>query len=129
MKPFFQRVILISIIFFGGCRTANTGLVFPREDGTFEIISRGYTETGAMSRAVRQAEKTCKERFGTYIVLDRSLTYHGILSPEANKIENSIGNSIGSLTHSRVPSASTSEDYKATLITRCEPLPPGALKT
>lgn len=114
---------LILVLILNGCATSYTGLVFPREDGTYEIISRSYTEHGAYSRAVKQARRTCQEIGATYVVLDRSFTYHGILTQEANKMARALENSVEAVTAANMPSASSSDDYKATLVIRCHPLP------
>lgn len=104
-----------------GCASAgrDTGLVFPRTDGTIEIVSGSYTGTRAQWRAVNQAKRTCAEMQKTYVVLSNQVSYHGILTEDANRLARTIGKNITDMTGAPVPTTSTSEDYKASLIIRC----------
>ncbi len=113
--------LIAFVIFLSSCATTqyDTALVFPKENGSYEIVGRGYSESEALANAVYQAEKTCKELQKHYVMLDRSVTYHGVLTREANRVEHALGEAIGGLTNSYVPGTGSEEDYKATLITKC----------
>ena len=123
IKNIFLLFLALPLLVSGCASTPadyDTGLVFPKSNGTYEIVGEGYSESEAVSNALYQAKKVCKELAKRYIVLDRSLTYHGVLTREANKLERSLDETIGNLTDSYIPSTGSSEDYKSTLITKCE---------
>ena len=101
-----------------GCASTTT-LVYPKDKGQYEVVAYHTTESLALRSALKKAESACSKANKNLVVLDRSVTYHGILTREAKKVADDLSQAVFMATGKSVPSGSTAEDYKATLIIEC----------
>ncbi len=115
-KLFFLWVLLSFMMTLTGCATT---LVYPKDKGQFEVVAYRSQESAALKAALKKAESICSKRDQKLVVLDRSVTYHGVLTREGKKIADQLSNAVFMASGANVPSGSTPEDYKATLLVEC----------
>lgn len=102
-----------------GCFSSAT--VIPMADGHYQVISTGYSETGALNEALDEANARCAARGLEAYVLTRESQYQGIDKDAAliidtvSAIARAAGSS-GSYVSTRGP-----EDYRAVLTFKCGP--------
>lgn len=111
-------IFFLFILGFYGC--ANHAYVIPKEKGSYEILSYSSTEEGALKKGLKKAEETCKALNQKWVVLDKSITYHGVLTQQANKLAEKAQEALVVTTGQYVPSPNTDEDYHGHITFRCE---------
>lgn len=114
-----KSLLILPLIFMAaGC--APGVHVIPKEKGIYEILAYRGNENDALEVALWKANKTCKKSKQALVVLDKSVTYHGVLTQEANKLAKNLQNSLSQIAQQPIPGPSTNEDYHAHLTFRCE---------
>lgn len=108
----------IFVLLFAGCAT-NPGTVIPREGGEFHAIGKSAEKDTALESALKAAENCCRDRGKFYIVTKQEISYEGTVSEETRKTSEMVAG-VAALTGNYIPSLAGEEDYRATVVFRCE---------
>ncbi|MFO7803469.1 MAG: hypothetical protein R6V55_14355 [Desulfovermiculus sp.] len=121
----FRQGILLSavsaLILAVGCSTASNTVLLPEEDGKYQVIAFGSSETEANKSAVAKATEVCNQSAKTMVVLNHASTYQGGMA-KGDKELLKFGSEIASLIDDSDLTVDTSsaEDYKVVLEFECQ---------
>ena len=113
--------VLVAAVLSGCASTEEMTNVIPREGGIYEVVATAEDKQEALSSALSAAQTECKQRGMRFVVVDRKEEYKGALLTEGtSKAVNTVSEVVTATTGNYVPSLSRDDDYRVTMLFKCE---------
>lgn len=116
---------VVAATMLSGCSsTTEMTNVIPREGGIYEVVATGEDKQETLSSALSASQTECRQRGMRFVVVDRKEEYKGVLGTEGtSKAVDTVSGIVTATTGNYVPSLSRDDDYRVTMLFKCEPEP------
>jgi hypothetical protein len=116
-----RHLFVIFVAISGGCALhPDMGIVIPRENDSYEVVSTDADKNEVLKEALYSAEVTCKRRHLRHVVTDYRTEYRGLFSEEMQPAVEQARGIIEATTGRSLPPTSRDDDYRMTMQFRCE---------
>ncbi len=114
---FFKSISILLII--TGCVDLNNSVVIPMEGNKYSVVSSADSDSNSIRAAMYKATGVCGEQNKNLVVLSNHTTYQGAGKElgAITKIAHDVAFFNSGLV---IPSSKSDEDYKTTVIFRCD---------